>query len=66
MARKLISRIIKAKDCVIDDKEVKVFRLDENVEPEVILHRDDDGTVRKIEVVCKCGEHIILELEYME
>ena len=66
MARKLISRIIKAKDCVIDGKEVKVFRLDENVEPEVILHRDDDGTVRKIEVVCKCGEHIILELEYME
>lgn len=37
---------------------------EDNHEPQIILHRNQEGEISNVEIVCTCGKKILLQLQY--
>lgn len=36
----------------------------ENHEPQIIIHRTEEGEINNVEIICTCGKKILLHLRY--
>jgi len=57
------SPVIKADRIRLTSKPVVVNGVGHGIEPKILLHRRNN-VVESAEIVCSCGEHILLECEY--